>query len=83
MAQATRAESQLTEFVEMPNLVAVLGGLHGSAFIPSLPYIHQHHLLIMAAWAATAEAIDHGLAPSYTFRVSEDPLVGSSWSPRP
>jgi branched-chain amino acid transport system substrate-binding protein len=72
-----RAESQLPEFVEMPNLVAVLGGLHGSAIIPSLPYIHQHHLLIMGTWAATADVIDHGLTPSYTFRVSaRDPLVG-------
>jgi branched-chain amino acid transport system substrate-binding protein len=71
-----RAAEQLPEFADIPGLVAVLGGLHGSAIIPSLPFIHERQLIMMCPWAATTELIDHGLKPSYTFRVSaRDPLV--------
>jgi branched-chain amino acid transport system substrate-binding protein len=71
-----RAEAQLPEFAETPNLVALLGGLHGSAIIPNLPFMHQRQLIVLAPWTATTEIIDHGLTPSYTFRVSaRDPLV--------
>ncbi|WP_052419998.1 ABC transporter substrate-binding protein [Hyalangium minutum] len=72
-----RAESQLPELADMPNLVAVLGGLHGAAFLTSLPYIHRRQLVFMGTWASTKELIDHGETPSYTFRVSaQDSLVG-------
>lgn len=72
-----RAESQLPELAEMPNLVAVLGGLHGAAMLSSVPYIHAHQLLFIGTWASTQALIEHGLTPSYTFRVSaRDPLVG-------
>jgi branched-chain amino acid transport system substrate-binding protein len=71
-----RAEAQFSEFVGTPNLVAVLGGLHGSSIIPSLPLMHQHQLILMAPWSATTEVVDNGLTPNYAFRVSaRDPLV--------
>ncbi|HEX8705587.1 MAG TPA: ABC transporter substrate-binding protein [Myxococcaceae bacterium] len=71
-----RAAEHLPELADTPNLVAVLGGLHGSAIIPSLPLIHERKLIVIGPWAATTELIDHGLKPSYTFRVSaNDTLV--------
>lgn len=71
-----RAEPQLRELADTPNLVAVLGGLHGSAIIPSLPFMHQHHLILMVSWSATTAVVDNGLTPNYAFRVSaRDPLV--------
>jgi branched-chain amino acid transport system substrate-binding protein len=71
-----RAAQQLPELADTAGLVAVLGGLHSSAIIPSLPFIHERQLILMCTWAATTEVIDHGLRPSYTFRVSaRDPLV--------
>jgi branched-chain amino acid transport system substrate-binding protein len=72
-----RAESQLPEFADTPNLVALLGGLHGSALLPNLPFLHQRQLIVMSPWAATTEIIDNGLTPNYVFRVSaRDSLVG-------
>ncbi|MBN1203418.1 MAG: ABC transporter substrate-binding protein [Myxococcaceae bacterium] len=73
---AARAKDQFPEFADTPNLVAVLGGLHGSAIIPSLPFIHERQLLFVCAWSATTEIVDHGLKPNYVFRVSaRDQLV--------
>jgi branched-chain amino acid transport system substrate-binding protein len=72
-----RAAEQLPELADTPNLVAVLGGLHGAAVIPTLPFAHERQLVLLFPWAATTELIDHGLKPSYTFRVSaRDQLVG-------
>jgi branched-chain amino acid transport system substrate-binding protein len=72
-----RAAEQLPEFADTPNLVALLGGLHGAALIPSLGFMHEHQLILMCAWAATTELIDNGLTPNYAFRVSaRDALVG-------
>ena len=71
-----RAEAQLPEFAETPNLVALLSGMQSAAILPSLPFIHQRQLIVLAPWSATTQVIDHGLTPSYTFRVSaRDPLV--------
>lgn len=71
-----RAEAQLHEFADTPNFVAVLGGLHGSAILPNLRFMHQRQLILMAPWSATTEIIDNGLAPNYAFRVSaRDELV--------
>jgi branched-chain amino acid transport system substrate-binding protein len=71
-----RAEAQIPEFAETPNLVALLGGMQGATIIPNLPFMHQRQLILLAPWSATTPVIDHGLAPSYTFRVSaRDPLV--------
>jgi branched-chain amino acid transport system substrate-binding protein len=72
-----RAAEQLPEFVDTQGLVALLGGLHGSALIPHLRFIHERQLVVLCPWAATTELIDHGLTPNYVFRVSaRDPLVG-------
>ncbi|HVG59304.1 MAG TPA: ABC transporter substrate-binding protein [Hyalangium sp.] len=73
---AARAETQVHEFADTPNLVAVLGGLHSFAILPNLPFMHERQLILMAPWSATTEVIDHGLTPNYAFRVSaRDPLV--------
>jgi branched-chain amino acid transport system substrate-binding protein len=71
-----RAEAQLPEFAEAPNLVAILGGLHSSSIIQSLPFMHQHQLILMAPWSASTDVVDNGLTPNYAFRVSaRDSLV--------
>ena len=71
-----RAEAQIREFADTPNLVAVLGGLHSSTILPNLPFMHERQLILMAPWSATTEVVDHGLTPNYAFRVSaRDPLV--------
>ena len=72
-----RAAEQLPELVDTQGLVAILGGLHGSALIPHLRFIHERQLVVLCPWAATTELIDHGLTPNYVFRVSaRDPLAG-------
>jgi branched-chain amino acid transport system substrate-binding protein len=72
-----RAAEQLPEFADTPNLVAVLGGLHGSTLIPNLGFFHEHQLILMCPWAATTELIDNSMKPNYVFRVSaRDALVG-------
>jgi len=71
-----RAAEQLPELADTPNLIAILGGLHGSAIIPNLPVIHERKVLMLVPWAATTELIEHGLKPNYVFRVSaNDALV--------
>jgi branched-chain amino acid transport system substrate-binding protein len=71
-----RAEAQIREYADTPNLVAVLGGLHSSAIIPNLPFMHERQLILMAPWSATTDVVDNGLKPNYAFRVSaRDPLV--------
>jgi branched-chain amino acid transport system substrate-binding protein len=71
-----RAEAQIREYADTPNLVAVLGGLHSSTIIPNLPFMHGRQLILMAPWSATTDVVDNGLKPNYAFRVSaRDPLV--------
>lgn len=71
-----RAAEQLPELASTPDLVAILGGLHGAAIIPNIPAIHERKVIMMVPWAATTEVINHGLKPNYVFRVSAtDALV--------
>lgn len=71
-----RAAEQLPELADTPDLVAILGGLHGAAILSNLPLIHERKVIMLVPWAATTEVVHHGLKPNYVFRVSaNDALV--------
>ncbi len=73
----TRGIDNILEFADMPNLVAVVGGLHTPVALAELPAIHQHRIIYLGPWAAGTPVVDNGYSPNFVFRVSvRDALAG-------
>lgn len=60
----------LEHFAEMPSLLAVMGGMHGSVIFEELDDIHRMRLPYLIPWSAAGGLIQHDYRPSYTFRLS-------------
>ena len=65
-----RGRDNIDELARMPNLVAVVGGIHTPVALKELELLHQHQLIYLAAWSAGTPIIDNGYKPNYAFRVS-------------
>lgn len=55
---------------DMPDLLAVIGGLHTPVALQELQLIHDRQIIYLGAWAAGTQIVENGFDPNYVFRVS-------------
>ncbi|TWI63377.1 amino acid/amide ABC transporter substrate-binding protein (HAAT family) [Desulfobotulus alkaliphilus] len=65
-----RGLANMKEFAAMPNLLAVMGGLHTPVALAELPFIHEHGIIFLIPWAAGTSIVDNDYDPNFVFRVS-------------
>ncbi len=65
-----RGVDNIHELAEIPNLVAVFGGISTPVALAELPAIHETETLYLGPWAAGTPVIDNGFEPNFVFRVS-------------
>ncbi len=65
-----RGRDSIAELAALPDLVAVIGGIHTPVALNELDSIHQHRLVYLGPWAAGTGIVDNGHTPNYVFRVS-------------
>lgn len=65
-----RARANLTELLQVRDLVAVFCGKFSPTVLEVLPLIHEHQLIVLNPWAAADNIIDNGYSPNYVFRLS-------------
>lgn len=72
-----RGRDNIEEFAALPDLVAVIGGIHTPVALNELEPVHKHRLIYLGPWAAGTSIVDNGHTPNYVFRVSvRDQLAG-------
>ena len=65
-----RGIDNLLELAELPNLVAVIGGVHTPVAMAELPTIHEHGIIYLGPWAAGTGVVQNDYHPNCVFRVS-------------
>ncbi len=70
------AAEHLKEMAGIKDFVAVFCGKFSSAFIESMPLIHEQRLVLLDPWAVNDKLIENGYSPSYAFRLS----LKDSWA---
>jgi branched-chain amino acid transport system substrate-binding protein len=65
-----RGIANIKAFSKMPDLVAVLGGVHTPVALKELPIIHEHKIIYLDPWAAGTPVVENGYTPNYVFRIS-------------
>ena len=75
-AVPARAAEHLKEMAGTKDLVAVFCGKFSSAFIESMPLIHERKIVLLDPWAANDKLIENGYSPNYAFRLS----LKDSWA---
>ncbi len=65
-----RGKDNIEELAKLPDLVAILGGLHTPVALEVLPLINTNHIPFLIPWAAGTPIVDNGYMPNYVFRVS-------------
>lgn len=65
-----RGVDNIYELSEIPNLVAVFGGISTPVALAELPAIHETKTLYLGPWAAGTPVVDNGYEPNFVFRVS-------------
>jgi branched-chain amino acid transport system substrate-binding protein len=65
-----RGISNLKKFAKMPNLAAVLGGVHTPVVLQELKTIHDSNLVFLVPWAAGTPIIKNSFTPNFVFRAS-------------
>ena len=63
-------QASLEQFAAVPNLVAVMGGLHTAVVSAELDLLHKQQIPFLIPWAAGQGLTAHGHQPGYTFRVA-------------
>ncbi|MDD2761048.1 MAG: DctP family TRAP transporter solute-binding subunit [Methylomonas sp.] len=69
---AKRGAENIETFAAMPNMLAVIGGMHSGVILEELETIHRLRMPFLIPWSAGSSNIHHDYRPSYTFRVSLD-----------
>lgn len=73
-----RGLDNMADFAAMPDLVAVVGGLHTPVALHQLNSIHENKIIYLGAWAAGTPVVENGRDPNYVFRVSvRDEFAGA------
>ncbi len=67
---SARGVDNLIRFAEIPNLIAVMGGISSPVILSELDVIHEKKLLFLDPWAAATGIVKNGRQPNYVFRVS-------------
>ena len=65
-----RAKDNMAELADLPDLVAVLGGLHTPVALQVLPLVHERRIPFLIPWAAGTPVVRNGYDPNFVFRVS-------------
>ncbi len=65
-----RGVMNMEAFAAMPDLLAVIGGLHTPVALEELALVHQHEIIFLIPWAAGTPIVDNGYDPNFVFRVS-------------
>ncbi|WP_051147817.1 ABC transporter substrate-binding protein [Desulfotignum balticum] len=65
-----RAKDNMADLAAMPDLVAILGGLHTPVALEVLPFVHEQGIPFLIPWAAGTPVVDNGYDPNFVFRVS-------------
>jgi branched-chain amino acid transport system substrate-binding protein len=65
-----RGIDNIEEFAAMPDLVAVVGGIHTPVALAEIDTIHREQLIYLGPWAAGTPLVDNGHEPNFVFRVS-------------
>jgi len=72
-----RGRDNIGELAAMPDLIAVVGGIHTPVALHELEVIHKVGVIYLGAWAAGTPVVDNGFMPNHVFRVSvRDALAG-------
>ena len=65
-----RGVDNILEFSDMPNLLAVVGGIHTPVATKELSVIHEKEIVYLGPWAAGTQVVSNGYNPNFVFRVS-------------
>lgn len=65
-----RGLDNIQELSDMPDLLAVIGGLHTPVALQELKLLHEKKIIYLGAWAAGTPIVANGFDPNYVFRVS-------------
>lgn len=60
----------IEQFAQMPNLLAVVGGVHTPVVLAEIDILHAKNVLMLVPWAAGTPIIDNQHFPNNVFRVS-------------
>lgn len=60
----------IEKFAQMPNLLAVIGGVHTPVVLAEIDIIHAKNILMLVPWAAGTPIVDNEHSPNNVFRVS-------------
>lgn len=65
-----RGRDNMADLAAMPDLVAILGGLHTPVALEVLPLVHEIGVPYLIPWAAGTPVVHNGYDPNFVFRVS-------------
>lgn len=72
-----RGIDNIVAFAAIPDLVAVVGGVHTPVAVAELEAIHDSGLIYLNPWAAGTQIVENGYSPNFVFRVSvRDEMAG-------
>ena len=60
----------IEQFAQMPNLLAVIGGVHTPVVLAEIDIIHTKNILMLVPWAAGTPIVDNDHSPNNVFRIS-------------
>ncbi|WP_202941123.1 MULTISPECIES: ABC transporter substrate-binding protein [Alteromonas] len=66
----SRGVFNIEQFAKMPNVLAVVGGVHTPVVLAEIDIIHTENMLMLVPWAAGTAIVDNGYEPNNVFRVS-------------
>lgn len=66
----SRGVFNIQQFAEMPNLLAVVSGVHTPVVLAEIDILHSENILMLVPWAAGTPIVDNGYEPNNVFRVS-------------
>jgi len=67
---SARGIANLEQMAKIPNLVAVMGGLHSAVALAELETIHENKIIYLGPYANATQLVKNGYQPNYVFRVS-------------
>jgi branched-chain amino acid transport system substrate-binding protein len=65
-----RGKFNIKQFSKLPNLAAIIGGVHTPVVLQELEIIHQIKVPFLIPWAAGTPIIENKYSPNFVFRVS-------------
>jgi branched-chain amino acid transport system substrate-binding protein len=64
------AVDNVTDAAKDPSLIAVMGGKFSPVQIELVPHVSKLGIMLLNPWGSADAITDHGISPSWTFRVS-------------